>query len=232
VTTAITTLSHSQQLRAKIELLLPLLTGAGRALVNHPKLADLYPDYLWTLHCMTRGTVPMMQMALDQARSMAATDPVAAMMVPYLEKHIPEEMHAHWALEDLEALGYNRAVILRRIPSPTVAMLIGAQYYWISHYHPVAVFGYMEIAEGYPPTAAQVERMMAATGYPREAFRSLRRHAYLDLEHRDELHTVLDSLPLLPEHTAVIGVNAMQSVELASRAIHELLGAHAAPATN
>jgi len=230
VTTASNTLSHSQQLRAKINLLIPALAGAGRALIDHPDLAELYPKYLFTLHCMTRATVPMMELALDRSRELAASDPVAAGMIAYLEKHIPEEMHAHWSLEDLEALGYDRAVVLRQIPSPTVAMLIGAQYYWIAHYHPVALFGYMEIAEGYPPTLAQVERMMAATGYPREAFRSLRRHAYLDLEHRDELHAVLDSLPLLPEHTSVIGMNAMQSVELASRAIEELIPKHAAAA--
>lgn len=230
MTTASNTLSHSQQLRAKINLLMPALAGAGRALIEHPDLAELYPKYLFTLHCMTRATVPMMELALEQSRALAPTDPVAAGMIAYLEKHIPEEMHAHWSLEDLEVLGYDRATVLRQIPSPTVATLIGAQYYWIMHYHPVALFGYIEIAEGYPPTLAQVERMMAATGYPREAFRSLRRHAYLDLEHRDELHVVLDGLPLLPEHTSLIGMNAMQSVELASRAIEELIPKHTAAA--
>ncbi len=217
------TMRPSRQLRAKIELVLPLLHAAGRRLIDHPALADLYPRYLFTLYSMTCATVPMMQLALDQARVLAVTDPVAAMMVPYLEKHILEEMHAHWLLEDLEVLGYKRAVILRQRPSPTVAALIGAQYYWIAHYHPVALFGYMELAEGYPPTRAQVDTMIRATGYPPEAFRSLRRHAYLDLQHREELHAVLDSLPLLPEHMTVIGINAMQSVELASRAIDEIL---------
>jgi hypothetical protein len=213
----------SQQLRAKIDLVLPLLSAAGRKLITHPNFANLYPSYLFTLYSMTCATVPLMQVALDQARLLAATDPVAAHMAPYLEKHIPEEMHCHWLLEDLEALGYERAAILRQLPSPTVAALIGAQYYWISHYHPVALFGYMELAEGYPPTTAQVDEMIMATGHPPEAFRSLRRHAYLDLEHREELHAVLDSLPLLPEHSTVIGINAMQSVELASRAIGEII---------
>jgi hypothetical protein len=228
VTTFVNAMSPSRQLRAKIDLVLPLLTAAGRALINHPNFADLYPRYLFTLHCMTRATVPMMQVALDQARLLAPSDPVAAKMVPYLEKHIPEEMHSHWVLEDLEALGYDRTAILRQLPSATVAALIGAQYYWIAHYHPVALFGYMEIAEGYPPTPEQVNAMIAATGYPAEAFRSLRRHAYLDLEHREELHAVLDSLPVLPEHAAVIGINALQSVELASRAIQEIVTEHAA----
>lgn len=100
---------------------------------------------------------------------------------------------------------------------------MGSQYYWIFHHHPVALLGYMEIAEGYPPTERQVADLMARTGYPRNAFRSLARHARLDLHHRDELHQVLDRLPLTSRHAAIVGVSALQTVHLASLALEELV---------
>ena len=37
--------------------------------------------------------VPLMEAALDRARTLAPEDPVAAGLVGYLEHHIPEEMH-------------------------------------------------------------------------------------------------------------------------------------------
>ena len=216
------TTGHSQRLRGKIALVLPELLAVGRALMDHPRIAELYPEYLFTLHCMTRASVPLMEAALGQARALADRDPVAAALVPYLVKHIPEERHAHWLLQDLEVLGFARDEVVQRPPSPTVAALVGSQYYWIFHYHPVALLGYMEIAEGYPPTAQQVETLIARTGYPANAFRSLSRHARLDLHHRDDLHEVLDSLPLTPQHSAIIGMSALQSVHLASLAIGEI----------
>src|SRR5689334_9046820 len=97
---AATTTSHSQRLRDKIALVLPELGAAAHALRSHPQIADLYPEYLFMMHCMVRATVPTMEAALARACTLAERDPVAAAIIPYLEKHIPEEMHDHWPLED------------------------------------------------------------------------------------------------------------------------------------
>jgi hypothetical protein len=217
-------LSQSDRLRLKIGLALPELRAALHGITSHPRVADLYPEYLVTLHGMLRATGPMMQAALRRARALAATDPVAAMLATYLAKHIPEEKnHDLWLLQDLEVLGWDRADVLRRPPSPTVAALIGAQYYWIEHYHPVVALGYLEVAEGYPSTAEWVDALIAATGYSRRAFRCITRHVGLDLHHRDDLHALLDGLPLTTDQIATIGVNALQSVHLAARALREVV---------
>jgi hypothetical protein len=216
-------LSHSQKLRHKIEVVLPTLMEAARRLHTHPQLAALYPEYLLVTHCMVRATVPLMEHALAQAHRLAAHDPVAAAITPYLEKHIPEEDHAFWVLEDLEELGFDRATQLQRTPPPAVAAMVGAQYYWIFHAHPVALFGYMQVMEGYPPTVEQVDALVARTGHPRAAFRMLARHSHLDLAHRDELHAVLDSLPLTPAQSALIGTSALQSILFGGQAIHDLI---------
>jgi hypothetical protein len=173
---------------------------------------------------MTRASITLMRTALEQSYARVGEDAICAQLVPYLDKHIPEERcHDEWLLRDLDALGLNRAEYLKRLPSHTVAALIGAQYYWIFHYHPVALLGYMELAEGYPPTIEHVDELINRTGFPSSAFRALRRHAVLDLQHRDELHDLLDSLPLNAEHLSLIGVSSLQSVHLASQAIREVV---------
>ena len=40
---------------------------------------------------------------------------------------------------------------IARPPAPAVAALVGAQYYWVLHHHPVALLGYIGLLEGYPP---------------------------------------------------------------------------------
>jgi hypothetical protein len=216
--------TESKRLRRKIELVLPELVAAGRRLFTHPRIEDLYPEYLFTSHCVVRASVPLMEAALRRSRSMAGTDSVAARVAEYLEGHIPDEQqHDQWLLDDLEVLGISRSSLLARLPSPTVAALVGSQYYWIFHYHPVALLGYIELLEGYPPSTPEIEDLITSTGYRREAFRTLVHHARLDPDHGDELNRTLDELPLTAQQSAAVGVSAMNSVHLLARAIEEIV---------
>jgi len=149
---------------------------------------------------------------------------VAAGLAPYLAQHIKEEMHHdEWLLEDLEILGIERSGVLERMPSAAVASLVGAQYYWIQHCHPVALLGYLSVIEGNPPTPGLVQTMVEKTGYPRKAFRTLEKHAQLDPHHRDDLDDTLDGLPLLPRHLAVIGASALHTLRMLATAWREIL---------
>jgi hypothetical protein len=224
-----TTTAASGRIRARIELLIPALVRAGDRLIDHPRVRELYPEYLFTSHSVIRASVPLMETALAEAREAAADDSVSALLAPYLEEHIEEERdHDEWLLDDLEVLGSDRREILARPPSPTVAALVGAQYYWIFHYHPVTLLGYVSLLEGYPPSSELIQRLIDATGYPREAFRTMIAHAVLDPGHRDELNELLDSLPLTPEQSVALGVSAIQTVDLFTRAIDELVDEYAA----
>src|SRR3954447_4318083 len=216
----------STLLRRKIALVLPAFVHAGERLVTHPQVRELYPEYLFTSHCVIRASVPLMETARDVARALG--DPVAVRLADYLAHHIPEELdHDEWLLGDLELIGHERAAVLRRPPSPTVASLVGAQYYWVEHYHPVALLGYIGLLEGYPPSPALIERLRAGTGYPRGAFRTMVAHAELDPGHGAELDELLDTLPLTREQTAVIGLSAMHTVDYYTRALEELLDEYA-----
>ncbi len=215
---------QSRDLRRKIELFLPALSEVGRRLLEHPRARDLYPEFLVTSHWIIRASVPLMEAARDRALAMADDDPVSAAIAPYFESHAPEELnHDEWLLDDLEAIGRDRSEVVARPPSATVAALVGAQYYWILHYHPVALLGYIAAFEGYPPSPRLIEELVRATGYEPAAFKTLLRHAELDPGHAAELDEQLDGLPLAPEHSAVMGLSAMYSTDTYRRALDEVV---------
>lgn len=221
---------ESQRLRKKIELVLPALDAADRRLRTHPRVAHLYPEYLVTAHWIVRASVPLMEVACERAAALSDHDAVADLLARYLEKHIPEEQgHDEWLLEDLETLGMDRPAVLARPPSPAAAALVGAQYYWILHYHPVALLGYIALLEGYPPRRDKIEHLIARTGNSPRAFRTLLAHADLDPHHRDELNVTLDDLPLSTEQRSILGLSAMNSVRLLARCIEEVMERDVAP---
>ena len=131
--------------------------------------------------------------------------------------------HDETLLEDLDLLGVARGDVLGRLPSPAVAALVGTQYYWIFHYHPVAFLGFVAVMEGYPPTPELIETLIERTGLPREAFRTYVEHGDLDPGHRDRLDRTLDSLPLTAEHEIALGVSAIATAGLAAAALRELV---------
>jgi hypothetical protein len=191
---------------------------AYTALVEHPRLGELWPEYLVLQHQIIRATVPLTEAALGRARELDE-----GALAAYLEEHVDEELgHDETLLEDLELLGLPREAVLGRIPGPTVAALVGSQYYWILHHHPVAFLGYVGLMEGYPPTPELVELLVERTGYPRAAFRTYLEHAELDPGHRDHLDRTLDELPLEPRHEELIGVSAIATAALAAKSLTEL----------
>jgi hypothetical protein len=167
--------------------------------------------------------VPLTEAALTRSRELSDTDPLAAPLAAYLEEHVDEELgHDETLLDDLELVGVDRASAVARMPSPTVAALVGSQYYWIFHYHPVTFLGFVALMEGHPPTPELIEVLIARTGFPPDAFRTYVEHADLDPGHRDHLDRTLDSLPLTAEHESALGVSAIASAGLAARAVAEL----------
>jgi Iron-containing redox enzyme len=212
----------SQLLRAKINIVSGGLQAASVALWDGPDFARLYSEYLCTVHAMLRASVPLMEAARERARSRGRQDALAAALADYLGVHIDEELnHDEWVLEDLRILGLDRSTVLNRIPSSAVAALVGSQYYWIFHHHPIAVLGYIAVLEGSPPEVAHLETVARRTGLPLEAFSTMMKHARLDPFHRDDLDRFLDSLPLTPADSALVGVSALHTVHGLCRVVEE-----------
>jgi hypothetical protein len=190
--------------------------------VLHSRVSELWPEYLVVQHQIIRATVPLTQAALERARTL--DEPLGPPLACYLELHVDEEVgHDETLLGDLELLGRPREAVLERMPSSSVASLVGAQYYWILHHHPVAFLGYVGVMEGYPPTEEVVSTLVERTGFPREAFCTFAEHGELDPGHRDHLDRTLDALPLTERHEQLIGAAAIATVALATRVLEELL---------
>jgi hypothetical protein len=214
---------ESRRLRGKLELVLPALLATGRQLMSRPGLHGIYPEFLVLTHGIIRASVHLMEIALMTARTLP-NDQVAVLLADYFEHHIPEERgHDEWLLADLESIGVPRDQVLSRVPSPTIASLVGSQYYWIQHVHPVGLLGYIAMFEGYPPERQDIDLLQAATGYGPEAFRTLLLHADLDTDHGDDLDNLLDSLPLTEQQRTLMGLSAISSVQLITQAWQELL---------
>jgi hypothetical protein len=212
------------RLRRKLSLAIGPFGAACTALVEHPRLAELWPEYLIRQHQIIRATVPLTEVAAQRARALTDADPIANGLAAYLDEHIGEELgHDEDLLGDLQALGLEREDVLARMPSPTVASLVGSQYYWTLHYHPIAFLGFVALMEGFPPTPALIEALMTRTGHPVEAFRTFAEHGELDPGHRERLDQTLDSLPLTPEHEVVMGVSATSTAGLAAEVVEEVL---------
>ncbi len=216
----------SERLRLKLEFVAPALALPGRILLEHSRARELFPRYLATGYHVVRAAVPLMETALDRARDLAAQDVVADRLAAYLERHILEERHGDEPggafVDDLQALGVDVAALRTELPPPKVAALIGAQYYWIFHHHPVALLGFLEL-EAYHTQAPTVERLIERTGLPRAGFRQLLLHAKLDVAHARELHRVLDSLPLERWHEQLIATSALQTISLVADALLDVV---------
>jgi hypothetical protein len=216
--------TESERLSRKVAVVLPALHRSASAFMEHPNPRGAYVEYLWAVYWIVRASVPLMQTALDGANALGESDPVAKGLTAYLPAHIDEEMHHdEWLLEDLERLGMDRSVITERAPSVTIATLVGPQYYWIQHVHPVTLMGYIAVLEGNPPAVAAIDRLAERTGYSPAAFRTLREHAALDTHHFDEFNHVLDALPLSADQSALVGVSALHTVAQIARVFDEIL---------
>lgn len=217
---------HADSLRFKIRLAEPWLARATQAFWSHRRLLEMFPEYLLALQGSVRATVPLMEAAARRARE--RSDPVSARLVAYYERHAREEQdHEEWLLADMEAIGLRRPDVLNHVPSPTVAALVGAQYYWLQHVHPVSLLGYFSVLEGFPPSAEHLADVRARTGLPPEAFRMLLHHAEDDRRHGAEVFALLDDLPLSEELSRLVGLSALHTVATLSALFREILDAHA-----
>lgn len=216
-------LTHSQLLRRKISVFSARLNEASARFWQHPELVRHYGTYLCANHSVVRSSVPLMRAALTCALARADEEPAAAQLAAYLAKHIPEEMHHDdWLLEDLEAIGVPRAAAVNRMPSAAAARLAGAQYFWMYHYHPIAIAGYIAVLEGNPPEMESIREASERTGLPLQAFSNLTYHARLDPGHREDLNRALDGMALTAEHHAAMGASAIHTIAALTELMEEI----------
>ena len=61
-------MSHSARLRAKIELVAPGMHRAIEAFWAHPRMPEIFPEFLYTTYCVGRTTRDAMTRGLEEWR--------------------------------------------------------------------------------------------------------------------------------------------------------------------
>jgi pyrroloquinoline quinone (PQQ) biosynthesis protein C len=208
----------------KIELVEPELTGATYLLFSDSRAPQLYRNYLVAYHGILRATIPLLQAARREA--LTRDDSASRTLAAYLETHIEEEAgEDEWLLQDLEMLGMDRASVLDHIPSPNVARLVGAQYYWVLHVDPVAVLGYLAALERDPPRREFIDDLIQRTGHDEAAFRTLIAHAERDPGHAEELDELLDRIDLTDAQWTLVSLSAMNTIHVLASVFADVLQA-------
>jgi Iron-containing redox enzyme len=217
----------ASRLQAKLAPLVAEVSARSQMMAEHHNPKAMYKTLLEFLHSEIRASVPLMLAAEEKAVELARRDDlVADVLIDWLREHIKDETdHDTWLLADYGRIGGDPDVLAARPGSPTVGALVGSVYYWTLHAHPIAILGYCAVLEGTPPTALFIDRMMQATGYPPEAFHTLREHSDIDIDHGTELFELLNSMPLTARHEAIVGMTALQTADLLIAAGEELLDA-------
>jgi hypothetical protein len=219
---------NSQLIRTKISLFGAGLNKAAYEFWTHPEFAVVYREYLFQSHSIIRASVPLMETTLKACCSgLHSGDPVLRKFGDYLEHHIVEERgHDNWILDDAEVMGIDRALLRERVPKETAMRIVGSQYYWIHHYHPVAMLGYIAVMEGNPPRTDFIEEVARRTKLPSGAFSSFLLHAKVDPRHRADLDSLLDALPLSQHHHTVIGLSALQTIQYLKAVLTDVNNSH------
>lgn len=127
-----------------------------------------------------------------------------------------------WALEDLQTAGFDHHTALNQMPSPQVAQLLGAQYYWILHHHPIMLLGLIMVLEAFPPSSPLIDKIRDSSGVPEAAFKTLRMHGELDPHHSADLDKFVDSLSLTKQHVVLIEASLMNTIECLTASIDAL----------
>jgi len=219
--------THSQIVRAKIALFGRRLGYAAHRFWASAEFPRLYREYIFQSHAIIRASAPLMQAALDACGlPQHAGDPALQGFARYLRHHIPEEIgHHEWILDDGEALGIDRAEVLARLPLESATQLVGVQYYWIHHYNPIALAGYIATMEGDPPTAEFIEAVARRNRLPLKCFSNFVYHARIDPQHRRDLDAVLDALPLTEDHLALIGLSSLRTIGMMTGIMEGIINA-------
>ncbi|MEW1844646.1 iron-containing redox enzyme family protein [Nonomuraea angiospora] len=210
------------RLRALLDVLAPGLARASARMFSGDRVREAYLSWLEISYAMTRATVPLLRAALQESRR--RTDPVAPALASYYTAQIKDESgHSAWVVSDYAAAGGTPRNLRERPAAPAVARLVGAQYYWLRHEHPIALLGHIAVLEWYPPAGELARSLAGRTGLPGTAFKTITGHALLDAHHGDRLARLLDTGPISRRQESLLTHSALSSVRGLGDVVRELV---------
>ncbi|ODU42436.1 iron-containing redox enzyme family protein [uncultured Aquimonas sp.] len=160
-----------------------------------------YAAFLGQAFHHVRHTVPLL-MACG-ARLPARHEWLRRAVAEYIEEEIG---HEEWILDDLEALGEDRARWAESTPLHATELMVAYAYDGIARVSPLSFFGMVLVLEGTSVALATraAEAIERSLGLPRTAFTYLRSHGDLDIEHTGFYERLMDRIEDPAEQAVII----------------------------
>lgn len=160
-----------------------------------------YAAFLGQAYHHVRHTVPLL-MACG-ARLPARHEWLRRAVAEYIEEEIG---HEEWILDDLEALGEDRARWAESTPLHATELMVAYAYDGIARVSPLSFFGMVLVLEGTSVALATraAEAIEHSLGLPRTAFTYLRSHGDLDIEHTGFYERLMDRIEDPAEQAVIL----------------------------
>ncbi|SDD75284.1 TenA family transcriptional regulator [Aquimonas voraii] len=160
-----------------------------------------YAAFLGQAYQHVRHTVPLL-MACG-ARLPASHEWLRRAVAEYIEEEIG---HEEWILDDLEALGEDRARWAASTPLHATELMVAYAYDSIARVSPLSFFGMVLVLEGTSVALATraAEAIEQSLGLPRTAFTYLRSHGDLDIEHAGFYERLMDRIEDPAEQAVIV----------------------------
>lgn len=160
-----------------------------------------YAAFLGQAYHHVRHTVPLL-MACG-ARLPARHEWLRRAVAEYIEEEIG---HEEWILDDLEALGEDRARWAASTPLHATELMVAYAHDGIARVSPLSFFGMVLVLEGTSVALATraAEAIEHSLGLPRTAFTYLRSHGDLDIEHTGFYERLMDRIEDPAEQAVIL----------------------------
>lgn len=189
-------IAQSAEARAAFQAL-PILGEAVQGRVSR----EDYIAFLVQAYHHVRHTTPLL-MACG-SRLPARLEWLREAVAEYIEEEVG---HQEWILDDLQALGVPRQAVFDAGPSPATELMVAYAYDTIHRGNPVGFFGMVLVLEGTSVALATraADVIETTLGLPKKAFRYLRSHGSLDVEHTGFFEGLMDRLHEPADQAAVV----------------------------
>ena len=124
-----------------------------------------------------------------------------------LTEYVAEEAgHDLWVLDDIAAAGGDAESARAGEPDAACELMIAYAYDCVQRGNPIALFGMVHVLEGTSVVAATraADAIQSSTGLPDSAFRYLRSHGALDIEHVGFFERLMDRIADPADQRAIV----------------------------
>lgn len=168
-----------------------------RRAVSHGVDRPLYLDFLASAYHHVKHTCPLLGLALSRCGE--DDGDYRTGLLAYLDE---EKGHEEWILDDIAALGGDRATVRAALPPFPVRMMVAYANYTIEHLSPYSLLGMVHVLEGMSVALARAAANSIMTsldltpgeGGRIDGFSYLTSHGHLDEEHVELFAGLLDQI--------------------------------------